>query len=128
MPKRFSMTNDVEGGCFLGQNTADHVAVDVGEPARCAVVVIGEPFVVEAEQVEDRRVEVVNVDDVFDGLVAEFVGGAEAEPVLDAGAGEPGGEALGVMVAARRSLSETWACGRTRWSRRRGCRRAVRGP
>ena len=83
---------------------------------------------VEAEQVEDGGVEVVNVDHVFDGLVAELVGGPEAEPMLDAGAGEPGGKALGVMVAARRSPSETWACGRTRWSRRRACRRAVRGP
>ena len=78
--------------------------MNVGEPARCAVVVIGEPFVVEAEQVEDRGVEVVDVDHVLDGLVAELVGGPEAEPMLDAGAGEPGGEALGVVVAAGGSL------------------------
>ena len=53
---------------------------------------------------QDGRVEVVNVDHVFDGLVAEFIGGTETEPMLNAGAGEPGGEALGVMVAARGSL------------------------
>ena len=71
---------------------------------RDAVVVVREPFVVEAEQVQDRRVEVVDVDDLFDGLVAELVGGAEAEPALHAGAGEPGGKPLGVVVAALRAL------------------------
>ena len=73
------MTVDVPGRGFLGQDLPDHVAVDVGEPARRAVVVVGEPLVVEAEQVEDRGVEVVDVDDVLDGLVAELVGRAEAE-------------------------------------------------
>ncbi len=45
--------------------------------------------------------EVVNVDDVLDSLVAELISGAEAKPMLDAGTGEPCGKALGVMVAAR---------------------------
>ena len=71
--------------------------VDVGESSRRTVVVIGESFVVEAEEVEDRRVEVVDVDDLLDSLVAELVGRPEAEAVPDAGAGQPGGEPLGVV-------------------------------
>ena len=89
-----------------GQHAPNHMAMNIREPPRSAVVVVGEPFVVEAEQVEDGRVEVVDVDHVFDGLVAELVGGTEAEPMLDARAGEPGGEALGVVVAARGPLLE----------------------
>ena len=42
----------------LGHDFADHVAVDVGEAAVEAVVVPGEALVVEAEQVQDRGVEV----------------------------------------------------------------------
>ena len=36
----------------------------------------GEPLVVDAEEVEHRRVQVVDVDGVLDGVVAEVVGGA----------------------------------------------------
>ena len=41
--------------------------MDVGQPASGAVVVEGEPLVVEAEEVENGRVEVMDVDDVLDG-------------------------------------------------------------
>ena len=55
--------------------------MDVGEPARSAVVVKCEPFVVEAEQMKDRGVKVVNVDDVFNGLIAELVRRPECETI-----------------------------------------------
>src|SRR5215469_5378037 len=96
--------DNVPGGCFLGQDLADHVPMDIGKPALCAVVVVGKPLVVEAEEVKDRRVQVVNIDNIFDGLVAELVGGAEAISMLHAGAGEPSGEPLGVVVAALDAL------------------------
>ena len=69
------MTDNVHGGSLLGQYPANHMPVNVCEPTRCAVVIIGEPFVVEAEQVEDSGVKIVNVDHVVEGLVAELVGG-----------------------------------------------------
>ncbi|KAJ3049450.1 hypothetical protein HK102_012501, partial [Quaeritorhiza haematococci] len=55
----------------LRHDRADHVAVHVGQAEVAAGVAVGEPGVVEAEEVEDRGVEVVDVDDVLDGLVAE---------------------------------------------------------
>ena len=45
----------------------------VGQPEVAAVEAIGELGVVEAEQVQDGRVQVVDADAVFDGLVAEVV-------------------------------------------------------
>ena len=48
----------------------------VGQAEVAAGVAVGEPGVVEAEQVQDRGVQVVDVDRLLDGLVAEFVGGA----------------------------------------------------
>ena len=51
--------------------------MDVGEAEVAALEAEGQLLVVEAEQVQDRGVEVVDVDAVFDGAEAEFVGLAE---------------------------------------------------
>ena len=84
----------------------DHVAVHVGQPAFDAVVVVAQPLVIEAQQVQDRGVEVVDRADVLDRLVAELVGRAVAEAALHARAGQPDGEALRVVVAAAGALLE----------------------
>ena len=55
---------------------------------------------IEAEAVEHRRVEVVDVDLVGDGGGAEFIGRAVDGAALDAAAGQHDGERLGVVVAA----------------------------
>ncbi len=65
---------------------------------------VGEAGVVEAEEVEDRGVQVVDVHAVLLGAEADGVGGAEEGAALDAAAGEPGGEAVGVVVAAGAAL------------------------
>ncbi len=49
----------------------------VGEAEVAALEAEGELLVVEAEQVQDRGVEVVDVDAVFDGAEAELVGLAD---------------------------------------------------
>ena len=72
----------------------------VGQAEVAAGVAVGELFVVEAQQVQDRGVQVVDVDLVFDGGEAEFVGGAVDVAALDAAAGQPHGEAVVVVVAA----------------------------
>ena len=51
----------------------DPPAVD-GQPLVAAVAEEGQPLVVEAEQVQDRGVQVVDVDLVLDGVEAELVG------------------------------------------------------
>ena len=50
---------------------------------------MGEAGVVEAEEVEERGVEVVDVDFVGHGVEAEFVATAEGEAGFDAAAGCP---------------------------------------
>jgi len=82
------------------QNVFDDMSMYIGQAAFDAVVVEAQAFVVEAEQVEQRGVEVVDCRHVFDGFVAEFVGGSVAESALYACSGEPDGEAGGVVVAA----------------------------
>ena len=55
---------------------------------------------IETELVEDRRVEVADVDGVFDDVVGEIIGLAVAEAGFHAGAGHPHAEAAWVVVAA----------------------------
>ena len=55
---------------------------------------------VQAEQVQDRGVPVVDVHRVLDRLVAELVGRPVGQPAPDAAAGHPDGEPLAVVVAA----------------------------
>ena len=73
----------------------------VGQAVVAAGVAIGESFVVDAHQVQDRGVEVVDVDRLLDRADAVFVGGAVDEAALDAGAGQPGRERPVVMFAPR---------------------------
>ena len=68
---------------------------------------------VEAHQVQDRGVQVVDVDPVLDGLQAELVGRAVDHAALDAAAGQPHREAQAVVVAALRPFGGR-ASGRTR--------------
>lgn len=87
-------------GRCLGENVFDNVAVDVGESSFQAVVVVGETFVVEAEEMEDGGVEVVDADGVLFGFGAEVVGGTVAVAFFNSGSGEEAGEGVGVVVAA----------------------------
>ncbi len=64
-------------------------------------MLVGQPEVVDAEQVQNGRVEVVNVDAVGGHVVAQFIGRPVGDPWSDPAAGRPGGEASRVMVAAR---------------------------
>ena len=84
-----------------------------------------QPARVEAELVQDRGVDVGDVVAVLDGVEAELVGRAVDDAALDAAAGQPDGEAVGVVVAAVGRPGRR-ACGRTRCPRRRASRRAGR--
>ena len=48
--------------------------MDVGQAEVAAGVAVGEPLVVQAEQVQDRRLQVVDVDRVLGDVEAEVVG------------------------------------------------------
>ena len=60
---------------------------------------------VEAQEVQNRGVQVVDVDGLLDGRVAELVGGAVDLAALDAAAGEPDRKAPVVVVAAHARLA-----------------------
>src|SRR4051812_46812354 len=73
----------------LREDALHHVAFHIGQPEVAAAVAVGELFVIEAEQVQHGRVQIVDVDAVFDALAAVVVGLAKAEARLHAAAGQP---------------------------------------
>ncbi len=78
----------------------DDFTEDVGESVVAAAVAVGEASVVDAHEMEQGGVQVVDVDFIVDRVPTEFVGGAVSMAGFDAAAGEPHGEAEGVMFAA----------------------------
>ena len=85
-----------------GDDLADHVAEDVGQPEIAAGMTEGEAFVVEAQELQHRRVQVVNRDRILDGPKPEVVGRSMDGSALDPAARHPEGKTPMVMVPALR--------------------------
>ena len=85
-----------------GQNAVDDVSVYVGQTEVASCMAVGQALVIETHEVEHRRVEVVHVNPVANGGVAELVRCAVRDAAAHATAGEPDGEAVVVVIATRR--------------------------
>ena len=57
----------------LGQQLLDHVAALVGQPDVQALESLRKPEMIEAEQMHDGRVPVIDVDRIFDRRPPQFV-------------------------------------------------------
>ena len=90
----------------LGEDGAEDLAVDVGEPEVAAAIAIGELLVVETQLMQDGGPEIVDGAGVLHGVVAEVVGGAVDGPATDAAASQPEAESKGVVVATAPALGE----------------------
>src|SRR6056297_1990943 len=84
-----------------GEDLLDDAAIDIGQAEIASGVSIGQPPMIEAEQVEDRRVQVVNVHFIDRCLEPEIVGLAIADPTANAAPGHPHRKAMMVMVPPR---------------------------
>ena len=78
-----------------------HVSVHIGQPIVAALEAEGKSFVIEAQQVQDRGLQIVDVDFVFHDAEAQFVGLAVMQAGLHAAAGHPHRETIGVVIAAK---------------------------
>ena len=72
----------------------------VGEAEVAASVAVGELFVVEAEQMEYGRMQVMHGHRFFDGAEAELVGGSVNGSTFHSAASQPACEAVMVVVAS----------------------------
>src|SRR5437867_3226764 len=84
----------------LCQDFCQDFAVYVGQPALDSVVIIAQALMVDAKQVQDGGVQVVNGRDVLHSLVAEVIGCAVTESLFYASPRQPHGEAVWIVIAA----------------------------
>ena len=61
----------------------------IGEPVIAALVAVGEFFMVDAEEVEDGGIEIVDVDRVLGDVVAPIVGLTVCDAAFYSTAGHP---------------------------------------
>ena len=59
-----------------GENRPDNISVDIGQPKVSPGVPVGESFVVNAEQMQDGRLKIMNGDEILGDVKADFVAGA----------------------------------------------------
>ena len=85
---------------FLAENLFHHISVDVGEAIVPTAMEVGEVFMIDTHEMKQGGMEIMDIDFVFHGIVAEVVG----LPVVISGfhpsSGEPGGESVRVMVSS----------------------------
>src|SRR5260370_12250464 len=84
------------GSCH---DALDDFASDIGETKITAAVPISQPLMVEAQQRQDRRVQIMDMHFVLHGRGPELVGGSINAPAPYAAAGQARCKALAVMVA-----------------------------
>src|SRR5262249_7088770 len=84
----------------LCHDLLDYISVDVGEPIVPAAEAVGQLFGVDAQQMQNGGVQVVDVDLLLGRVPAELVGGAMGHAAPDAAASQPHREPERVMLAA----------------------------
>lgn len=76
------------------------MSVYVSESKIAAGVMPGEPRMVEAHEFEQCGVQIVYMDAIFDGAVAEFIGAAIGHAAADATTGEPYGKTVMIVITS----------------------------
>src|SRR5258705_10199655 len=86
------------------KNLVKDFARYIREPIAPPIMEVGQLLVVHTEEVEHRRVQVVDARAVLHGFVTDLVCFAITGAALDAGASEPRHEAIRVVIAATIAL------------------------
>ena len=88
----------------LGDNLRNQGAVDIGQSHIAAVVLVCELGVIQAKQMQHRRVEVVIRDRLLARLVGRVVAGSDRLIAFDARACRSHGHDAGVMIVSDTAL------------------------
>ena len=83
----------------LAEYFPDDATVHIGQPEVATLVMMRQAFVVYAEQVQDRGIQIVDMNSAARDVVAKVVGGAMAEARLDSSTCHEDRETTAVVVA-----------------------------
>ena len=82
------------------QQFVNHVTVDVGQPKGSAGMSERQSFMIDSQQMQDRRLDIVHMDGIFNRMKSEVIGATDRLSHSDSSTRHPHGEGLGVMVAS----------------------------
>src|SRR5579859_6175328 len=82
----------------LCDEIVDDVTCQISQSIIATAIVVGEPGMVDAKLVKNRRVDVVHMHGILNRLPSEIVGGSVGESPLESAAGKPHGESVGIVV------------------------------
>ncbi len=85
----------------LRQDFLDHVAVHIGQPKLAALVFEREPLVIDSQLMQNRGMQIMDVNRVFDNVVAVGIGRSMNGSAFDPAAGHPQAEASRMMIATK---------------------------
>ena len=85
---------------FLREQLAHYISAHVSQPELAPLKFVSELGMIQTHQVQDRRVQVVNVHWVFSHVVPQLIRLAEGEARFDASSGEPHGKSSWMVIAA----------------------------
>ena len=74
--------------------------MNICKPVLAPLVFEGQLFVLDPQQMQNRRIEVMHVDGILGDVVAVIIGAAMHMPLLHPGAAQQGGETPGMVVTA----------------------------
>src|SRR5436190_4981973 len=92
-------------GGGLRDNVAQDIPRNIGQPEIAARMAISELFVVEAEQVQHGRMQVMNTRAIFRGAKTKFIRRAVNRAAAHTAPGQPDTEPVMVMVATQFGLA-----------------------
>ena len=82
-----------------GKDVTHHLAMNIGQPIVTPLKFVSETFVVDPKLVQDRGLQIVDVDGLFHCIHGQLVGSSIRNAGLDATAGHPYRKRIGVVVA-----------------------------
>src|SRR6185295_490177 len=84
---------------LLNEQRFYNLTMHIGQTKIATLKSVSQLRVIQAEQMQNRRVQIVDVDFVFDRVKTEFVRLPVGDARFDSAAGEPDGVAVRMMVA-----------------------------
>ena len=96
----FGKTSHCRGLHSSGKNSPHQLSMHIGQPVLASLVLEGQLLVVDAQQMENRRIEVMHMDRVLCNVVAEIIGLTITDSAFYASTGHPGRETTWVVITA----------------------------
>ena len=89
--QQYRLTPQAQLFCVVSrQHSLNNMAMDIRQPEITALETIRQTLVIDAHQMQNRRMEIVNMDDIFGHVNPVWIGFSIGDARFDTTASEPG--------------------------------------